>query len=153
MLRTLYIPKCLFAYCNFRILGKFRNLPEVIYPSIDLHTYDRKEETKKEDLFSIKGLEKLKEKNIDVNKMKLIVSLNRYEEKKNLDLAVLSYIDYVSKYVNKDDINNTCLVVAGGYDTFLQENINVFNKLNSYIDTPEKEIKNIIIKVKNYILA
>ena len=28
---------------NFRILRKFRNLPEVIYPSIDLHTYDRKE--------------------------------------------------------------------------------------------------------------
>ena len=41
-----------------------------------------KEETKKEDLFKIKGLEKLKEKNMDVNKMKLIVSLNRYEEKK-----------------------------------------------------------------------
>ena len=128
---------------NFRILRKFRNLPEVIYPSIDLHTYDRKEETKKEDLFSIKGLEKLKEKNIDVNKMKLIVSLNRYEEKKNLDLAVLSYIDYVSKYVDKNDINNSCLVVAGGYDTFLKENIDVYNKLNSYIDTPEKKSMNI----------
>jgi hypothetical protein len=128
---------------NFKLLGKLRSLPEVIYPSIDLHTYDRKEEIKKEDLLSIKGMEKLKEKNIDVNKMKLIVSLNRYEEKKNLDLAVLSYIDYISKYVNKDDINNTCLVVAGGYDTFLQENINVFNKLNSYIDTPEKKAMNI----------
>jgi alpha-1,3/alpha-1,6-mannosyltransferase len=128
---------------NFKILKKLRNLPEVIYPSIDLHTYDRKEETKKEDLFKIKGLEKLKEKNIDVNKMKLIVSLNRYEEKKNLDLAVLSYIDYVSKYVNKSDINNSCLVIAGGYDTFLQENIDVYNKLNSYIDTPEKKSMNI----------
>ena len=67
---------------NFKLLGKLRSLPEVIYPSIDLHTYDRKDEIKKEDLFSIKGLEKLKEKNIDINKMKLIVSLNRYEQKK-----------------------------------------------------------------------
>ena len=75
--------------------------------------------------------------------MKLIVSLNRYEEKKNLDLAVLSYIDYVSKYVDKNDINNSCLVVAGGYDTFLKENIDVYNKLNSYIDTPEKKSMNI----------
>ena len=128
---------------NFRILRKFRNLPEVIYPSIDLHTYDRKEETKKEDLFSIKGLEKLKEKNIDVNKMKLIVSLNRYEEKKNLDLAVLNFIYYISKYVNKNNINNSCLVVTGGYDSFLKENIDVYNKLNSYIDTPEKKSMNI----------
>ena len=34
------------------ISKKLRNLPEIIYPSIDLHTYDRKEETKKEDLVS-----------------------------------------------------------------------------------------------------
>ena len=128
---------------NFKLLGKLRSLPEVIYPSIDLHTYDRKYEIKKEDLFSIKGLEKLKEKNIDINKMKLIVSLNRYEQKKNLDLAVLSYIDYVSKYINEKDINNICLVIAGGYDTFLQENIDVYNKLNSYIDTPQKKSMNI----------
>jgi len=128
---------------NFKILKRLRALPDVIYPSIDLHTYDRKEETKKEDLLSVKGLEKLKEKNVDLNKMKLIVSLNRYEEKKNLDLAVLSYIDYMSKYVDKNDVNNSCLVVAGGYDTFLEENINVYNKLNSYIDTEEKKNMNI----------
>jgi alpha-1,3/alpha-1,6-mannosyltransferase len=128
---------------NFSILKRLRALPEVIYPSIDLHTYDRKEETKKEDLLSVKGLEKLKEKNIDLNKMKLIVSLNRYEEKKNLDLAVLSYIDYISKNVDKKDINNTCLVIAGGYDTFLQENIDVYNKLISYLDTEEKKNMNI----------
>ena len=52
-------------------------------------------------------------------------------KKKNLDLAVLSYIDYVSKYVDKSEVNNSCLVVAGGYDTFLEENINIYNKLNS----------------------
>ena len=64
-------------------------------------------------------------------------------KKKNLDLAVLSYIDYVSKYVDKSEVNNSCLVVAGGYDTFLEENINVYNKLNSYIDTDEKKNMNI----------
>ena len=75
--------------------------------------------------------------------MKIIVSLNRYEEKKNLDLAVLSYIHYMTKYVDKNDINNSCLVIAGGYDTFLQENIDVYNKLNSYIDNDEKKNMNI----------
>ena len=63
-------------------MKRLRALPDVIYQSIVLNIYDRKEENKKEDLLSVKGLEKLKEKNIDLNKMKLIVSLNRYEEKK-----------------------------------------------------------------------
>ena len=128
---------------NFKILKKIKNLPEVIYPSIDLKTYERKEITKKEDILNIKGLERLKEKNIDVNKMKVIVSLNRYEEKKNLDLAVLSYIDYMTKYVDKENINNSCLIIAGGYDTFLQENITVYKKLQSYLDTSFKKGLNI----------
>ena len=51
-------------------MKRLRALPDVIYPSIDLHTYDRKEETKKEGLLSVKGLEKLEEKKIDLNKMK-----------------------------------------------------------------------------------
>lgn len=127
---------------NFKLLKKFRKLPDIIYPSIDLHTYDRDVETKKTDLYSVKGLEKLKENNIDLNKMKVIVSLNRYERKKNLDLAVLSYIDYCLKNNNKN-YDESCLVIAGGYDTFLQENIDVYNKLQSYIDTPEKKKLNI----------
>jgi alpha-1,3/alpha-1,6-mannosyltransferase len=116
---------------NFKLIKYFRKIPEVIYPSIDLSTYDRKEETKKEDLLKIRGLEKLKEKNI--NKMKVIVSLNRYEEKKNLDLAVLSYIDYINKY-SKNNNDSSCLIIAGGYDTFLKENIDVYNKLNKYVE-------------------
>ena len=43
----------------------------------------------------------------------------------------------------KDKIDNSCLVIAGGYDTFLTENIEVYNKLNSYIDTDEKKKYNI----------
>ena len=29
---------------NFKILKRLRALPDVIYPSIDLHTYDKKED-------------------------------------------------------------------------------------------------------------
>ena len=125
---------------NFKILSKYRKKPNVIYPCIDLHTYDTEKETKKEDLLNVKGLEKLKD--LNVNKMKVIVSLNRYERKKNLDLAVLSYIKYMEKYGNTD-INGSCLIIAGGYDTFLKENIEVFNELNNYLDTDEKKKLNI----------
>ena len=60
-----------------------------------------------------------------------------------MDLAVLSYIDYMTKYVDKENINNSCLIIAGGYDTFLQENITVYKKLQSYLDTPFKQNLNI----------
>ena len=63
--------------------------------------------------------------------------------KKNLDLAVLNFIYYISKYVNKNNINNSCLVVTGGYDSFLKENFDIYNKLNSYIDNTEKKSMNI----------
>ena len=77
--------------------------------------------------------------------MKVIVSLNRYERKKNLDLAVLSYIKYMEKYA-KDEYNSSCLIIAGGYDTFLKENIDVYNELNNYLDSDEKKIKYIFSK-------
>ena len=126
---------------NFHFLNKYQPVPEVIYPSIDLSTYDRKEETKKEDLLKVKGLESLGENKVDINGMKVIVSLNRYERKKNLDLAVKGYISMMLKH--KLDPNSSCLVIAGGYDTSLQENIEVYNKLKSYIDTEEKKKLNI----------
>ena len=49
----------------------------------------------------------------------------------------------MTKYVDKENINNSCLIIAGGYDTFLQENITVYKKLQSYLDTSFKKGLNI----------
>lgn len=128
---------------NFNLMKKFRKeKPKVIYPCIDLRAYDGNAGIEKKDLLTVKGLEKLQNNKVDVSKMKVVVSLNRYEKKKNLDLAVLSYINYVTKN-ESNNYNNSCLIIAGGYDTSLQENIDVFNTLNSYIDTDEKKKMNI----------
>ena len=127
---------------NFKLMMKCKKeKPKVIYPCIDLRAYDGNAGIQKKDLLTVKGLEKLKENKVNINKMKVIVSLNRYERKKNLDLAVKSYIDYMLK--NGNDYNDSCLIIAGGYDTFLQENIDVFNTLNSYLDTEDKKKMNI----------
>ena len=128
---------------NFNLMKKFRKeKPKVIYPCIDLRAYDGNAGIEKKDLLTVKGLEKLQNNKVDVSKMKVVVSLNRYEKKKNLDLAVLSYINYVTKN-ESNNYNNSCLIIACGYDTSLQENIDVFNTLNSYIDTDEKKKMNI----------
>ena len=63
-----------------------------------------------------------------------MTSLNRYERKKNINLALESFAEYL-KLPNSDQ--NCLLVVAGGYDERVIENIehhlelvNLANKLN-----------------------
>jgi alpha-1,3/alpha-1,6-mannosyltransferase len=111
---------------HFGLISKLRKPPAVIYPCIDLRDYDRKE-IKKEDLKSIRGLESLKDKNL--NNYNVIVSLNRYERKKNLALAVETFINFMSL---TNDRQKYILIIAGGYDTSLNENIEVYNRLKAY---------------------
>lgn len=114
--------------------------PKVIYPCIDLRAYDGNAGITKKDILTVNGLEKLK--NIDITKMKVIVSLNRYERKKNLNLAVKAYLDYMTKE-SKDNYDKSCLIIAGGYDPSLQENIDVYNELTAYIDNDDKKKMNV----------
>jgi len=50
---------------------------------------------------------------------KIFTSLNRYERKKNINLALYSFAEYI-KLKPEDD---SLLVIAGGYDTRLHENV------------------------------
>ena len=57
----------------------------------------------------------------DINDDTLIItSLNRYERKKNINLALESYARYMQLHCAK---KNSVLVVAGGYDERLLENV------------------------------
>lgn len=114
---------------NFRLISKLRNAPKVLYPCSDLGLFDIKEITR-EDLLQIKGLEGLKKlKSDELNSAKFIVSLNRYERKKNLGLAVDSFIEFMTMYKEKEQKSNFYLIVAGGFDNRLSENIEVFTTL------------------------
>lgn len=54
-------------------------------------------------------------------KTRLVLSLNRYERKKNIGLALESFAEYLETYKPKD-IEPT-LVIAGGYDQRVLENV------------------------------
>jgi alpha-1,3/alpha-1,6-mannosyltransferase len=112
---------------NFKIISMFRSPPSVIYPCIELKDYDRFEQVLKEDLLKVKGLERLK--NYNLNNLKIIVSLNRYERKKNLNLATEAYIEFMNNLKGEKDY---ILIIAGGYDVSLRENIEVCDTLKSY---------------------
>ena len=52
---------------------------------------------------------------------KILTSLNRYERKKNIPLALKAFADYLSRC--NGPTNNTFLVVAGGWDPRVVENV------------------------------
>lgn len=88
-------------------------LPEVVYPSINTAFFDN---TKTVDLDDI----------IDVQSCKFILSINRFERKKNLELAIQSLSLLPEK--------NIKLVLAGGYDPFNLENIEYFLELVDLVE-------------------
>ena len=85
--------------------GIFRHnqTPKVLYPSIDLSQFD----------LQTSGVHKLLPniKNSDV----VITSLNRYERKKDIPLAL--------RACSLIDLSNVVLVIAGGYDERVIENV------------------------------
>lgn len=112
---------------NFKIISKLRSQPDVLYPCSDFSFFEKGKLTR-QDLVSIPGLEELRNlSNDELNSSKFLVSLNRYEKKKNLGLAVDAYLSFI----NEEDKKNFYLIVAGGYDPRLQENIDVYNSLLS----------------------
>ena len=61
---------------------------------------------------------------------RFFLSINRYERKKNLELAVDAFVE-LRKSV--EDPNSLKLVLVGGYDERVDENIQVFEELSSMV--------------------
>ncbi|KZZ90396.1 alpha-1,3-mannosyltransferase alg-2 [Ascosphaera apis ARSEF 7405] len=57
---------------------------------------------------------------------KVLLSINRFERKKNLELAIKAY-----HLLGDRDRRDTRLVIAGGYDTRVQENVDYHKELES----------------------
>lgn len=90
-------------------------MPKILYPPINLKVFNKSAG------FSQK-IEDLLKREVKGN---ILSSLNRYERKKNIPLALKAFAKYVKKANNKDDI----LVVAGGWDPRVVENVEHENEL------------------------
>jgi len=154
---------------NFKLLSKFRrHLPQIIYPCIDPDDYEKKN-FEKNQLINIQGLEEgLKGK--DLNKIKVMASLNRYEKKKNVVLALKAYLNFMGKISSfvkkslsnlenedfstnkilenlKEEIDNHILIIAGGYDNQVIECREVLEELENL--AIKSDFKNNIFILKN----
>eukprot|EP01080_Neovahlkampfia_damariscottae_P010018 gene10018-2337_t len=92
---------------------------EILYPAINLNNYDIKPDEKP---------------TINLTNKIAITSVNRFENKKNIPLAVKAFALLKNKYQNFNDL---ILVIGGGYDPRVDENKQVLDELKSLI----KELK------------
>ena len=93
--------------------------PEVVYPSIDEKSFN------KTPGFST-TIEQLLNRRVTADTV-ILTSLNRYERKKNIPLALEAFAYYVTK---SKAAGQPLLVIAGGYDERLEENVSVHRELN-----------------------
>ncbi|VVC37274.1 Glycosyl transferase, family 1,Glycosyltransferase subfamily 4-like, N-terminal domain [Cinara cedri] len=100
--------------------------PEVVYPSINTAFFDNTETTNLEDI-------------ICMDNCKFLLSVNRFERKKNLELAIHSL-----SLLSDDNIK---LILAGGYDPLNLENIEYFQELLNLVK--DLNLNNRIIFLKS----
>lgn len=87
--------------------------PGVVYPCVDVSAGDAVEE--------IKPLWKDK---------KVLLSINRFEKKKDVALAIKAYAG-----LSAEERKDTRLVIAGGYDARVAENVTTYNELCELADS------------------
>lgn len=102
-----------------------KTLPTVVYPSINTEFFDNTETVQLKDI-------------IDVDDCKYILSVNRFERKKNLDLAIHSFNLLSDKKIK--------LVLAGGYDPLNLENIEYFRELVNLVQDMKLDKRVIFLK-------
>lgn len=93
-------------------------LPQVLYPSLNTKYFDDNTDVEVNDPIA----NKLKESDI------VFLSINRFDRKKNLSLALKAFRK-VQNEVSKANWERCVLIVAGGYDQRVTENVEHFNEL------------------------
>ena len=102
--------------------AKLNQLPKVLYPCINTETYDVAPEESELD-------RELEEK---FASHKVIVSVNRFERKKGVDLLVKSFAKLVQNADNEK--HKLLMVIAGGYDERVRENVEYFAYLKQLVE-------------------
>jgi len=85
-------------------------VPDVLYPGINTKEYEKNIDE------SDKNLNLLRSEKIT------LLSINRFERKKNLELNIKTYKELREK-CSEEEFKNTRLVIAGGYDLLNAENV------------------------------
>jgi alpha-1,3/alpha-1,6-mannosyltransferase len=91
--------------------SSIRITPKVVYPGINFSAYEAPVDLSDSDIVQISSARPT------------LLSLNRFEKKKNAALAISSFALLRNKITGRQDLTNMRLVIAGGYDPRLQDNM------------------------------
>ncbi|KAI9493235.1 alpha-1,3/1,6-mannosyltransferase ALG2 [Zychaea mexicana] len=91
--------------------------PQILYPPINFSGYDRSVDLNDE---SVKILQ---------CPQKMLISINRFERKKNVELALRAFAS-LKDMVSTEMLAKYRLVLAGGYDRRVQENVEYLKELD-----------------------
>eukprot|EP01039_Chlorochromonas_danica_P002367 gene2367-2599_t len=99
----------------------YRSLrPQVLYPAVKISaTFDRNDSSIKKHVPYCQGYDHI------------FFSLNRYERKKRIEVAIDALAHYKS-LGSRSEANKAVLVIAGGYDLRVDENVQYLEELRQY---------------------
>lgn len=113
-----------FTRSVFHSTFKIKEDPQIIYPCVDIDQAiietieDKLSDKEVMDFFTSKG-----------EQTKFFLSINRFERKKNIELAIKSF-KLLKDQISKDGGDVPKLVISGGFDARVRENVEYLHELN-----------------------
>lgn len=127
-------------------------MPAVLYPSLNTKYFDDTTSTASD------------ANNLQLpNESVVFLSLNRYERKKNISLALCAFKE-LEKHVSKSNFDKCHLIVAGGFDKRVTENVEHYDELCelagkldikskcTFLRSPNDKFKLFLLKRSNVLL-
>ncbi|KAK6542807.1 Alpha-1,3-mannosyltransferase-like protein [Orbilia ellipsospora] len=93
--------------------------PRVVYPCVDIHETDKGQKLEGDVYPFLQGSDRM-----------IVLSINRFERKKNIELVVQAFAK-----LDGNKRNNARLIVAGGYDNRVSENVEYHIELEKLCDS------------------
>lgn len=119
-----------------KAFNKIKSVPDICYPSINTEFFEKTAPKPLKDVVSI-----------ETGKF-IFLSINRYERKKNLQLA-LRALEYLKHKLSPQDWERVHLIMAGGFDPINLENIEHYNELTGFAAELDIEHKVTFMKSPN----
>ncbi|CAO1630060.1 unnamed protein product [Sympodiomycopsis kandeliae] len=113
---------------------RLRRAPRVLYPGIDLSTYDSKKISDSvgrmnAEIGSLSLVQKGILELVSSSDRPLVISVNRFEAKKNVELALSAFAGAQKELASRGKSTKYRLILAGGYDRRVQDNISTLDEL------------------------
>ncbi|KAK2713323.1 uncharacterized protein LOC136041012 [Artemia franciscana] len=121
--------------------------PEILYPSINLLAFDREYDVSIQDVIPDYRSDQ-----------EVFLSINRYERKKNLPLALKAFGHFIQN-LSPDVQKKYRLIMAGGYDERVEENVTHYKELvnlsvelgvashTTFLKSPSEPVKILLLKM------